>query len=481
MREVLQAALDAATSAGASYADVRAVDTTSEALSVRGEIVEGLERTESVGFGVRVLADGAWGYAASASLEAAGAHEAATEAVEVARASATARGAPVELVPEPVHRDSWSAPVIKDPLAVSLEDKIGLLVAATEPMQRVPRVRVARGTMDVIRQTTWFASSEGSETEQTVTHVGAGIEATAVANGDAQVRSYPASFRGHYEAGGHEVVEAMALRDNAERTAEEAVTLLDAPECPSEVTTVVLDGHQVMLQVHESVGHPTELDRVLGMEAAFAGTSFVTVEDVGRLRYGSALVNITSDPTTPGGLGTYAYDDEGVAGRPADLIREGVLVGFQTSRETAAAAGAERSNGTMRAEGWENFPLIRMTNINLLPGEGSLEDLLADVDDGIYMVTNKSWSIDDKRKNFQFGCEIAWEIRRGKLGRVLKNPRYTGITTEFWGSCDAIAGPQEWAIRGTPNCGKGQPGQTMRVGHGTGPARFRNVTTGFAR
>jgi TldD protein len=368
-----------------------------------------------------------------------------------------------------------------DPFTVSLEDKVGLLVAATERMARVPRVRVARGTMDLVRQATWFLSSEGSDIEQVVTHVGAGIEATAVADGDAQTRSYPASFRGHYEAGGYEVVEAMALADNADRTAEEAVALLGAPECPSLTTTVVLDGHQVMLQVHESVGHPTELDRVLGMEAAFAGTSFVDVDDLGRLRYGSEFINITSDPTTPGGLGTYAYDDEGVAGRPEDLIRDGVLVGFQTSRETARAAGHDRSNGTMRAEGWENFPLIRMTNINLLPDRGSLEDLLADVDEGIYMATNKSWSIDDKRKNFQFGCEIAWEIRAGRLTRMVKNPRYTGITTEFWGSCDAIAGPEEWAIRGTPNCGKGQPGQTMRVGHGTAPARFREVTTGFAR
>jgi TldD protein len=236
-----------------------------------------------------------------------------------------------------------------------------------------------------------------------------------------------------------------------------------------------------MLQVHESVGHPTELDRVLGMEAAFAGTSFVGVEDLGTLRYGSELVNITADATIDGGLGSFGYDDEGVAAQRVDLIRSGVLVGFQTSRETAASIGGERSNGTMRAEGWENFPLIRMTNINLLPGEGSLEDLIADVDEGIFMVTNKSWSIDDKRKNFQFGCEIAWEIRNGKLGRMLKNPRYTGITTDFWSSCDAIAGEGEWRVWGTPNCGKGQPGQAMRVGHGTSPARFRNVTAGFAQ
>ncbi|CAN5614083.1 TldD/PmbA family protein [soil metagenome] len=481
MRELLEAALDVATSTGASYADVRVVNTRSEALSVRGDTVEALDLSDSAGYGVRVLADGAWGFAAAPTLDRRVAERAASRAVEVARASATARSEPVELVAEPVHRASWSTPVAKDPLAVSLEDKVGLFVAATEAMSRIEHVRVARGTMDVVRTQTWFASSEGSLIDQTIFHTGAGIEATAVRDGEVQVRSYPGSFRGDYGAGGYEIVEAMSLADNAERTAHEAVALLGAPECPSARTTVVLDGHQMMLQVHESVGHPTELDRVLGMEAAFAGTSFVDVGDVGSLRYGSDIVNITSDPTIAGGLGSYGFDDEGVEGQKVDLVRGGVLAGFQMSRETAAAAGRDRSNGTMRAEGWENFPLIRMTNVNLLPQSGSLDDLIADVDDGIFMATNKSWSIDDKRKNFQFGCEIAWEIRKGRLGRMLKDPRYTGITTEFWSSCDAIAGPDEWRVWGTPNCGKGQPGQTMRVGHGTAPARFRDVAAGFAQ
>jgi TldD protein len=480
-RELLEEALDAAVAAGASYADARSVATTAESLTVEGDAVQALDRSESIGYGVRVLADGAWGFAASAFIDAGDASAVALRALEIARASATARARPVELVPEPVHKDSWSTPVATDPFAVPLEDRVGLLITCTDVMRRVPDVRVARGTMDLLRQQTRFASNEGSHIDQTIVQTGAGLEVTATTDGEVQTRSYPGSFRGHYAGGGYEIVEAMALADNAERTAEEAVALLRAPECPSGQTTVVLDGHQVMLQVHESVGHPTELDRVLGMEAAFAGTSFVAVEDAGRLHYGSQLVNITADATVEGGLGTFGYDDEGVAAQRSDLIRDGVLVGFQSSRETAAAAGAERSNGTMRAEGWENFPLIRMTNINLLPDAGSLEDLLADVEDGIYMATNKSWSIDDKRKNFQFGCEIAWEIRKGRLHRMLRNPRYTGMTTEFWSACDAVAGPEEWRVWGTPNCGKGQPGQSMRVGHGTSPARFRNVMTGYTR
>ena len=481
MRDLLAGALDAATDAGATYADVRAVEGTSEIISARGATVEGLDRSESMGFGVRVLADGAWGYAASADLSPQEVTRIATIAVEVARASATAQSRPIELVDEPVHRDTWSTPLERDPFAVSLEDKLGLLLEAAEAIERVDGVRVGRGTMDLYRQHSWFLTSEGTDLDQTIVHVGAGIEATSVNDGEVQQRSYPGSFRGHFEAGGYEIIERMDLVSNAERVAQEAVALLRAPECPEGNTTLVLDGHQVMLQVHESVGHPTELDRVLGMEAAFAGTSFVGIPDLGSLRYGSEHISIQSDATTPGGLGTYGYDDEGVAAQRIDLIRDGILVGFQTSRETAAAAGERRSNGTMRAEGWENFPLIRMPNINLLPGDGSFEELIAEVDEGVFMSTNKSWSIDDKRNNFQFGCEIGWAIKRGKLTRMLKNPRYTGITPVFWGSCDAVAGAEEWRIQGTPNCGKGQPGQTMRVGHGTSPARFRNVSIGTSQ
>jgi TldD protein len=479
MEDLLRAALDVVD--GVDYADARGVELTTETLAVRGQVVESFDRTESSGFGVRVLHKGAWGYAASAMLTPAEAVRVARTAMEVAKASSTVVARPVELVPEPAHRDSWTSPMETDPFSVPLEDKVTVLASATQLIEGVPGVRLGRGTMDLLKERTWFMSSEGSVVDQTIVQSGAGIEAIAVTDGEVQQRSYPGSFRGHFANAGYELVDAIDLVGHAEQTASEAVALLRAPQCPADVTTLVLDGHQVMLQVHESVGHPTELDRVLGMEAAFAGTSFVGIEDLGRLRYGSELVNITADATISGGLGSYAYDDEGVAAQRADLITEGILVGFQTSRETAAAIGAERSNGTMRADGWENFPLIRMTNINLLPGEGTLEDLLADVDDGIFMATNKSWSIDDKRKNFQFGCEVAWEIRKGRLGRMLKDPRYTGITPVFWASCDAIAGPEEWKVWGTPNCGKGQPGQTMRVGHGTSPARFRDVSTGVAQ
>jgi TldD protein len=304
-----------------------------------------------------------------------------------------------------------------------------------------------------------------------------GIEATAVKNGEMQRRSFPNSFRGHIRAAGYEHIRSLSLLEEAERVGQEAVELLSAKECPSEVTTLVLDSSQVVLQVHESVGHPLELDRVLGMEEAYAGTSFVRPDDRGKLRYGSDMVTITADATLPGGLGSYGFDDEGVPAQQVVLIDDGVFQNFIASRETAKTVPSPLA-GAMRADGWQNLPLIRMTNINLLPREGTLGEIIGDTPDGIYMDTNQSWSIDDKRVNFQFGCEIAWRIKDGKLTEMYKNPNYTGITTKFWGSCDAVGGREDWVVWGTPNCGKGQPGQVARVGHGTAPARFRNVQVG---
>ncbi len=229
--------------------------------------------------------------------------------------------------------------------------------------------------------------------------------------------------------------------------------------------------------MHESIGHPIELDRVLGMEEAYAGSSFLTIEDRGTLKYGSPLVSVTADASLSGGLGSFGFDDEGVPAQRVPILVDGIFQNFLTSRETAPVVG-QTSNGTSRADGWSHLPLIRMTNISLEPREGSLAEIIGDTKDGIFMATNQSWSIDDKRINFQFGCEIAWLVKNGKLTQMVKNPNYTGITPEFWGSCDAVGGREEWTVWGTPNCGKGQPGQVGRVGHGTSPARFRGVQVG---
>lgn len=486
MTPLFDRVLGTASRLGATYADVRHVSTTTQTVSTRNGEVDSVSEGRSLGLGVRVLVNGAWGFSSSAGLSEEGGDMLAVEAVAIARASARVAGPPVELGPAEVHTGSYATPVVKDPFAVPVEEKVGLLLAAARRATR-EQVAVIRGSLVAIRVEKAFASSEGSRIDQVLIECGGGIEVLAVGSGDTQKRSYPNSFGRHQGTAGWEFVEAMDLEANAERTASEAVELLTAEPCPSGTTTIILDGTQVALQVHESCGHPIELDRVFGTEAAYAGTSFLTPDKLGSLVYGAPIVNLTADATLPSGLGTFAYDDEGVPAQRTPIVRDGLFVGYMTSRETASrlhqmnAAWPERSNGTMRASGWNRIPLIRMTNVSLEPVAGSLADLIADTADGIYMHTNKSWSIDDKRLNFQFGTEAAWSIRAGRLGRMIKNATYTGLTPEFWSGCDAICGPDEWVVWGTPNCGKGQPSQIAHTGHGAAPARFRNIRVGVVR
>jgi TldD protein len=302
-----------------------------------------------------------------------------------------------------------------------------------------------------------------------------------VQDDEVQVRSFPGSHRGDTMQAGYEHFDAMPLVEAAPRMAEEAVALLTADPCPSTTSTLILDGEQLALQVHESVGHAVELDRVLGGEASYAGTSWVPPDGIGSLQYGSPLMNVTADATSPGGLGSYRWDDEGVEGRAVPIVRDGVLHGFLSGRESAAAVGLDRSSGCMRADGFARQPIVRMTNVNLEPGDaGSLEDLIAATDSGIYMETNKSWSIDQRRLHFQFGTEIAWLIEGGKRTKMLRNPTYAGITPKFWSGLDAVCSRPAWKLWGVLNCGKGEPGQSMHVSHGAAPARFRDVQVGIA-
>jgi TldD protein len=481
MRELIDLALDGAERGGASYADIRISERETESLTVKNGALQSASLDRSAGFGVRVLVDGAWGFAASARLDPDAVERVTREALAIARASGLARREPVVLDETPPVTATYRTPATEDPFAVSMDEKIGILMDADSAMAAVPGLAVREGSIQSARERKTFASSEGADIEQELMEAGAGIEATAFNANESQVRSYPNSSGGQHVSGGFEAVRAMDLPGNAQRIAEEAVRLLDADDCPSGEMTVVIDSSQMALQVHESCGHPIELDRVLGMEASFAGTSFLTLDKLDQLQYGSAQVNIDADATAPGGLGTFGFDDEGVAAQNVPIVSSGRFVGYLTSRETAPIIG-RTSMGSSRASGWNVIPLIRMTNINLRPGEaGSLEDLIADTDDGIYLSTNRSWSIDDRRLNFQFGTQIGWRIRNGQLAEMIRNPTYTGITPEFWGSCDAICGPAEWTLWGVPNCGKGEPIQTHRVGHGASPARFRNVRVGVGR
>ncbi len=462
------------------YADIRHQKKSTEDIKVKNGNVEALSRNDDQGFGIRVIKDGAWGFAASSVLTLEEMRRVADAAIEIAQASAVAKKEDVKLTPTEVVQDAHKSSYDIDPLGVPMDKKIGLLLDACDIMRKNAKIKVAEGSMQFFKTDKIFSSTEGAFIEQSVVESGAGIVATAVEGSDAQKRSYPNSHGGDYASKGYEFVEEMKLLQNAERIREEAVGLLSAASLPEMETTIIIASNQMALQVHESCGHPTELDRVLGTEVSLAGGSFMTTDKLNKLQYGSEKVTIVADATMPGGLGSFGYDDEGVRAQRAYLVKEGLFVGYQTSRETAAVVN-QRSNGTMRADGWNRIPLIRMTNINLEPGEWELEDLIRDTKEGLFLDTNKVWSIDDKRLNFQFGVEAAWEIKNGRLGKMFKNATYTGITPQFWNSCDAVCSRKHWHIWGVSNCGKGEPMQTMHVAHGTSPTRFRKVKVGVSK
>jgi len=481
MKETAVNALDAAVGRGVSYADVRLIETEDRQVSTKNGKIGHVSSSVSRGVGIRVLDRGSWGFAATDDLSTEGIQAAAALAVEIARASTLAKKKDVALAPEQKYVAEWTSPVRIDPFLISVDQNLNLLFAIDEELRRIPGITLAETSLIFIRQRQIFASSLGSLIDQTRTTTGAGFSAYSFREGEIQKRSYPNSFGGQHQLKGYELVEELDLLKHAPRIAEEAVALHSADQCPEGRFDLILDSSQLGLQIHESVGHPIELDRVLGTEANYAGMSFLTLDKLNRLQYGSEIVNVVCDARLAHGpgLGTFAFDDEGVPAQSTDIIRDGRFVGYMTSRETAEAVGDKRSNGTMRADGWARIPLIRMTNVSLKPGAQSLDEVL-DADHAIYMETNKSWSIDDKRYNFQFGCEIGWEIHNGRRVRMLKNPSYSGITTEFWNACAAIADARHWTLWGTPNCGKGQPEQVMGTGHGASPARFRSIKIGSA-
>lgn len=465
---------------GVEYADVRFVRREVESVKVKNQQVDSASVIVDNGFGVRVLYQGYWGFSSSNDFGSSSYKKVAEEALNIAKASALIKGKKAILSKVDPVVDKWVYPVEIDPFSVPLNEKVKLLMEAEKLLHTADEVRIGEASLEFVKHDKIFASSDGAYIEQSFIESGAGVTAYAIRNGEVQKRSYPNSFGGDYRKGGWEFVQEIDLINNAQQTGEEVMQLINAPPLPSMVSTLILDGRQMTLQIHESCGHPTELDRVMGTEASYAGTSFLTFEKLNNFMYGSPLVNLYQDATIPGGLGSYAYDDEGVKACKTYLVKEGRFVGYLMSRETAPILNLE-SNGAMRADGWNRLPIIRMTNINIEPGDKTLEEMISEVDDGIYMCTNKSWSIDDKRLNFQFGCEIAYEIKNGRLGKVYKNPTYTGITYEFWRNMDALGGPQYFRVWGLPNCGKGEPPQTARVGHGTVPARFRNVRMGVTK
>ncbi len=464
-----------------TYAEVRWVREKNERLRVRNGAPDGMLRGGRAGFSVRVIARGAWGFACTQAATNGDLARCADQALAIALASATLVTKPVRFPAQDAQRGSYETELAVDPFSVALETKLADLGAAEAELRKngAP-VQSAEAWMSWTELEKLLLTSEGSDIHQRFVHGGAGISVIAVGDdGRMQRRSYPGFPGSEMLQAGYETVDAKALLAAATRIRTEVVELLSADECPEGTRDIVLGSNQLAIQVHESCGHPTELDRALGEEISLAGGSFMQPEDLGKLRYGSPIVTLTADSTAPRGLGTFGWDDEATPAKKSPLVKEGVFVDYLSSRETAAELGRE-STGTVRAEGWNRIPMIRMINVSLEPREGSFEDLIADTADGILFDTNQSWSIDDLRLNFQFSCEVAWEIKRGKRTRLLKNARYTGVTPELWRSCDAICGADEARIWGLALCGKGDPIQVMGVSHAAPPARFRKVQVGHS-
>ncbi|MGH9106514.1 MAG: TldD/PmbA family protein [Acidimicrobiales bacterium] len=475
MMDLAEVAVEAALSAGARYADARAMVTNTESMTAQNGDIEALHQDERSGVGVRALIGSSWGFAATADLSPAAVRRTGQRAAETAKASARVGGPPLELAPVAQVRDHWESPCAEDPLSVALSEKGDLLLSATTAA-RSAGAQLGRAGYQIWDTSKWLATSEGSLVSQRIRECGAWLSGIAIGDSETQERSYP-GVRGQYGTQGWELVRSLDLLGNAERVGAQAVALLSAPACPERRCDLILGSEQMALQIHESVGHATELDRILGWEAAFAGTSWLDLRRLGTLRWGSDLMQITADATLPGALGSFGYDDEGTPARRADIVRDGVWVGVLSGRDSAALAGVP-PGGMVRADGHDRVPMVRMTNIGLLPGPHSLEQMIAETDDGVYMDTNRSWSIDDRRLNFQFGCQVGWEIIGGRLGRMVRNPTYTGVSPQFWGSLDMVGGQNEWRFWGTPNCGKGQPVQVGHTGHPAVPCRFRGVRVG---
>jgi TldD protein len=475
LEEVVSRALAAAKRAGADYADIRVHRRRYESVRTREDHIVSVDSTGSYGLGVRVLAGGAWGFAASSRVEPREAERVAGLAVEIARANARVTRRPVALAPAVAHVDVWQTPLEKDPFKIPLADKADLLLAINAAAMKVPRVKYVSSFYEGIGEWKLFASSEGAYIEQNITRLWPGYEVTAVddKSGEFVTRAHELPPR----QAGWEYVEGSTLLDDAKKMGEDAVEKLRAPSVEPRKTNLILAPTNLWLTIHESVGHPTELDRALGYEANLAGTSFATVEKVGKLQYASPIVTLYADKTTPGGLATVAYDDDGVKTQRFDLVKQGRFVGYQTTREQAGWIHEKESRGTSYAQDYRSFPFQRMPNVSLQPGPKDLrvQDLIAATDDGIYITGNGSWSIDHQRYNFQFGGQMFYEVKKGRVTRALKDVAYQANTLAFWNGCDLIGGASEWRMGGALHDGKGEPVQSNAVSHGCPPARFVGV------
>ncbi len=473
-------ALNAARDAGASYADVRIGRYRRQSINTRERQVSGVSDNESYGLGVRTLVNGCWGFAATSTMTRAGAQNAARDAAVLSRAARTVQARRVELARVTPAQGTWMTPVRRDPIEVPLEDKIALLLATNEAALKVKGVRFVNSGLALLREVKTLVTSEGTNVTQTMIRVGPSFTVTAVATGDFQSYQEEIAPRGE----GWEYVESLDLPGNAERWAALAVEKLGARSVDAGTWDVILEPTNLWLTIHESIGHPTELDRAIGEEANYAGTSFVAPPEkvIGQLKYGPSFMNVQADRTQEGSLSRVAWDDEGV---PADqwlLVEKGIFKDYQTTREQVARiqklTGVSRSHGCSFAQSWDSVQFQRMPNISLLPGDRDigLDEIIAATDRGIVIRHTGSWSIDHQRYNFQFSGQVFQEVRNGKVVGMLRDVAYQSTTPVFWNSMDMIGGRSSYWLGGAFNDGKGEPSQINSVSHGCVPARFRNVT-----
>ncbi len=465
------------TAKSCSHGHLRVEQIETERLSTTSKKVNPVEKSVSTGYAVRVLKDGSWGFASSSKFDPAECERVTKLAMAIADASRRVNTHKVEFAEPAARQATYETPVSTDPFALAYKDKLDLLLHWEELIAKTSQINSSSTFLDFRRQTKLFYSNSGSEIKQVLTHTGAGITCgIAKSRREVYERSFPTSA-GQFVSGGFEAVKTFGIEDAIERLTSEVVAMSTAADCPAKTTTIILSPDLASLQIHESIGHPLELDRVFGSERNFSGTSFATTDKLNKLKYASDIVNVYSDPTFAGGLATFKFDDEGVATSRVPLIQKGQLVGYLSSLETAARIGMP-SSGAARADGWGSIPLVRITNVLLEPGTQKFADMIAEVDDGVYIEGVSSWSIDDNRDNFTLGGEIGWEIKGGKLGGMIKAPSYSGNTVQFWNSCDSVGHKDDWILWGTPNCGKGEPGQNARTAQGAAYLRFRNVKVG---
>jgi TldD protein len=473
--DVADAALEAARRLGASYADVRVNRLRSEAVSTREQQVQNVSRNQSVGFGVRVLVDGTWGFAASAQVTAEEARRVATAAVDIARANARFQRKRVTLAAVDPVTTSWKGAFQKDPLEVDLDDKIQFLLKLNQAAMATKGVTFVDSSMRWVSEHKFLATSDGARIDQHLVRGEPDFTVTAVdsASGDFQTRASYAGPQGM----GYEYVTTYPWETEARQAGEEAVMKLKAKSVEGGRYDLVLHPSHLWLTIHESVGHSTELDRALWWEANYAGTSFLKPEDAGTLKFGAPIVNFVADRMQPAGLATVGFDEEAVPAQRWYLVKNGIFVDWQTTRDLAPLVGRKTSYGCLHAESWDSVPFPRMPNVSLEPGSGntSLDELVGGIDRGILIMGDGSFSIDQQRYNFQFGGQTFWEIQKGKVAGMLRDVAYQSRTTDFWGACDGLGGAATYQLGGAFNDGKGEPTQLNAVSHGCPAARFRGI------